>query len=169
MVVTGSGCWEDAKKATIKFGRAISKLGFSVSVKPEDLKLSNVVASCDVKFAIKLEGLAYEHGTSANYEPELFPGLIYRMQVPKVVLLVFVSGKVVITGAKTVEDILRAFKAIYPVLYKYRKQGSGERVGGGGAGGSGVRVGGASGSGAGSARLITANAGGAGPRPSNAV
>ena len=72
MVVTGSGCWEDAKKATIKFGRAISKLGFSVSVKPEDLKLSNVVASCDVKFAIKLEGLAYEHGTSHTNGGALF-------------------------------------------------------------------------------------------------
>ena len=35
-----------------------------------------------------------------SYEPELFPGLIYRMKVPKVVLLIFVSGKVVLTGAK---------------------------------------------------------------------
>ena len=34
----------------------------------------------------------------AQYEPELFPGLIYRMKVPKVVLLIFVSGKVVLTG-----------------------------------------------------------------------
>ncbi len=35
----------------------------------------------------------------AQYEPELFPGLIYRMKEPKVVLLIFVSGKVVLTGA----------------------------------------------------------------------
>ena len=35
-----------------------------------------------------------------QYEPELFPGLIYRMKVPKIVLLIFVSGKIVITGAK---------------------------------------------------------------------
>ena len=33
-----------------------------------------------------------------QYEPELFPGLIYRMKQPKVVLLIFVSGKVVLTG-----------------------------------------------------------------------
>jgi len=37
---------------------------------------------------------------SAKYEPELFPGLIYRMVDPKIVLLIFVSGKVVLTGAK---------------------------------------------------------------------
>ena len=36
---------------------------------------------------------------AAQYEPELFPGLIYRMKEPKVVLLIFVSGKVVLTGA----------------------------------------------------------------------
>jgi TATA-box binding protein (TBP) (component of TFIID and TFIIIB) len=38
-----------------------------------------------------------------QYEPELFPGLIYRMVQPKVVLLIFVSGKVVLTGAKVSE------------------------------------------------------------------
>ena len=36
----------------------------------------------------------------SQYEPELFPGLIYRMKDPKVVLLIFVSGKVVLTGAR---------------------------------------------------------------------
>lgn len=35
-----------------------------------------------------------------QYEPELFPGLIYRMKQPKIVLLIFVSGKIVLTGAK---------------------------------------------------------------------
>ena len=35
-----------------------------------------------------------------QYEPELFPGLIYRMRQPKIVLLIFVSGKIVLTGAK---------------------------------------------------------------------
>ena len=47
----------------------IKKLGFSVTMRSEDFKVSNVVASVDVQFAIKLEGLAYEHGSSANYEP----------------------------------------------------------------------------------------------------
>lgn len=37
-----------------------------------------------------------------QYEPELFPGLIYRMKQPKIVLLIFVSGKIVITGAKVI-------------------------------------------------------------------
>lgn len=39
-----------------------------------------------------------------QYEPELFPGLIYRMKQPKIVLLIFVSGKIVLTGAKVTSD-----------------------------------------------------------------
>lgn len=45
--------------------------------------------------------------TSANkddkvqYEPEVFPGLVYRMKSPKVTFLIFVSGKIVVTGAKS--------------------------------------------------------------------
>jgi transcription initiation factor TFIID TATA-box-binding protein len=45
-----------------------------------------------------------------QYEPELFPGLIYRMVSPKIVLLIFVSGKIVLTGAKVREEIYRAFE-----------------------------------------------------------
>ncbi|KAF9896548.1 TATA-box-binding protein, partial [Lobosporangium transversale] len=63
-------------------------------------KIQNIVGSCDVKFPIRLEGLAYAHGPFTSYEPELFPGLIYRMVKPKIVLLIFVSGKIVLTGAK---------------------------------------------------------------------
>ena len=52
---------------------------------------------------------------------ELFPGLIYRMMKPKIVLLIFVSGKIVLTGAKVREEIYQAFELIYPVLSDFRK------------------------------------------------
>ena len=48
----------------------------------------------------------------SSYEPELFPGLIYRMMKPKIVLLIFVSGKIVLTGAKVREEIYQAFELI---------------------------------------------------------
>ena len=57
----------------------------------------------------------------AAYEPELFPGLVYRMFEPKVTMLVFVTGKVVITGARNREEIRDGFKKLYPVLYKYQR------------------------------------------------
>jgi transcription initiation factor TFIID TATA-box-binding protein len=74
-----------------------------------------------VRFPIRLEGLAYSHGVYSSYEPELFPGLIYRMVKPKVGLLIFVSGKIVLTGAKVREEIYQAFNLILPVLAEFRK------------------------------------------------
>lgn len=115
MVVTGAKSEDDSRLASRKYARIVQKLGFDA--KFSEFKIQNIVGSCDVKFPIRLEGLAYSHGQFSSYEPEvscplstsrvaftqflqLFPGLIYRMLKPKVVLLIFVSGKIVLTGAK---------------------------------------------------------------------
>ncbi|KAL2046315.1 hypothetical protein N7G274_001762 [Stereocaulon virgatum] len=114
MVVTGAKSEDDSKLASRKYARIIQKLGFNA--KFTDFKIQNIVGSCDIKFPIRLEGLASRHHMFSSYEPELFPGLIYRMIKPKIVLLIFVSGKIVLTGAKVREEIYQAFEMIYPVL-----------------------------------------------------
>ncbi|KAF2247955.1 transcription initiation factor-like protein [Trematosphaeria pertusa] len=119
MVVTGAKSEDDSKLASRKYARIIQKLGFNA--KFSDFKIQNIVGSCDIKFPIRLEGLASSHHTFSSYEPELFPGLIYRMMKPKIVLLIFVSGKIVLTGAKVREEIYQAFELIYPVLSDFRK------------------------------------------------
>lgn len=120
MVVTGAKSEEWAKKAARKFARIIQKLGYNVTFK--EFKIQNIVAVCDAKFPIRLEGLALAHRSFASYEPELFPGLIYRMMTPiQVVLLIFVNGKVVLTGAKNRENIATAFDTMYPVLQNFLK------------------------------------------------
>ncbi|KAJ3037219.1 TATA-box-binding protein [Rhizophlyctis rosea] len=119
MVVTGAKSEEASKLAARKYARIIQKLGFQA--KFIDFKIQNIVGSCDVKFPIRLEGLTYAHGQWSSYEPELFPGLIYRMAKPKIVLLIFVSGKIVLTGAKVRQEIYEAFEKIYPLLIEFRK------------------------------------------------
>ncbi|KZT11583.1 TBP-domain-containing protein [Laetiporus sulphureus 93-53] len=119
MVVTGAKSEDDSRLASRKYARIVQKLGFDA--KFSEFKIQNIVGSCDVKFPIRLEGLAYSHGQFSSYEPELFPGLIYRMLKPKVVLLIFVSGKIVLTGAKVREEIYTAFNTIYTVLCEFRK------------------------------------------------
>lgn len=114
MVVTGAKSEDDSKLASRKYARIIQKLGFNA--KFTDFKIQNIVGSCDIKFPIRLEGLASKHHPFSSYEPELFPGLIYRMIKPKIVLLIFVSGKIVLTGAKVREEIYQAFETIYPTL-----------------------------------------------------
>jgi transcription initiation factor TFIID TATA-box-binding protein len=43
-----------------------------------------------------------------EYEPEQFPGLVYRISDPKIVVLIFSSGKIILTGGKTIVDVKSA-------------------------------------------------------------
>jgi len=82
-----------------------------------------MVASCSVDFKIMLEKLSNsDHKIFCTYHPETFPGLIYHMKEPKVCLLIFCSGKIVLTGAKNKEDIDKAYKKIQPTLNSFRKR-----------------------------------------------
>ncbi|VDL74474.1 unnamed protein product [Nippostrongylus brasiliensis] len=119
MVTTGAKSESASRQASRKFARIVQKVGFNV--KFADFKVQNIVGSCDVRFSIRLEGLCIMHAQFSTYEPELFPGLIYRMVHPRVVLLIFVSGKVVITGARHQDDIDQAFHHIYPILRRFKK------------------------------------------------
>ncbi|CAI2368177.1 unnamed protein product [Moneuplotes crassus] len=119
MVCTGAKSEEDSKKAAKKYAKTIKNMGFDV--KFTDFKVQNIVASADVGFAIRLESLSHKHVDFCQYEPEIFPGLIYRIYEPKVVVLIFVSGKIVLTGAKTREQIKEAYCNILPALQMHKK------------------------------------------------
>ncbi|XP_044086174.1 TATA box-binding protein-like 2 [Neovison vison] len=119
MVCTGAKSEEQSRLAARKYARVVQKLGFPARFL--DFKVQNMVGSCDVRFAIRLEGLVLTHQQFSSYEPELFPGLIYRMVKPRIVLLIFVSGKVVLTGAKERSEIYEAFENIYPILKGFKK------------------------------------------------
>ena len=70
MVVTGAKSEDDSRLASRKYARIIQKLGFNA--KFMDFKIQNIVGSCDVKFPIRLEGLAYSHGMfSSVFHPSL--------------------------------------------------------------------------------------------------
>ena len=69
----GAKSEEQARNAARKYARIIQKLDFPARF--TEFKIQNIVASCDVKFPIRLEGLAYKHSHYSSYEPELFPGL----------------------------------------------------------------------------------------------
>ena len=75
----------------------------------------NIVASASLGGMIDLEKAAFTLGKTM-YEPEQFPGLIYRMDDPKVVILIFRSGKLVCTGAKREEDVYRAVGKLHEKL-----------------------------------------------------
>lgn len=118
LLVVGCKHENDCRLASRKFAKIIMKLGFNV--KYQGFKIHNMVCTCDIRFPVKLESLHHLHSQFASYEPELFPGLIYRMVKPRVVLLIFVNGRIVITGAKCREELHEAYDNIYPVLKSFK-------------------------------------------------
>mmetsp|Transcript_14620 Transcript_14620/g.26437 ORF Transcript_14620/g.26437 Transcript_14620/m.26437 type:complete len:204 (-) Transcript_14620:140-751(-) len=120
LVITGTKSSHNSSLATKKIAYILERVGFQPS-SYINFKVQNIVGTVDVGYPIRLEGVAFAHPTFSSYEPELFPGLIYRLVQPRVVLLVFVSGKVVITGAKTEDQLVEGLKKVYPVLLEFRK------------------------------------------------
>ena len=105
MVVTGLRRADEAGPGVKKVVKRIKKAGIEVS-NPK-ITIQNIVASGDLHTNIDLNmaAIIMEY---AMYEPEVFPGLIYRMQEPKTVFLIFSTGRIVCTGAKNKEVVREA-------------------------------------------------------------
>jgi transcription initiation factor TFIID TATA-box-binding protein len=120
MVVTGtksiSQLIEAVKKIIRAVDRILAKYGSGIRGKPR-VQVQNIVAGGDLHAYVNLEKAAY-YLEDCMYEPEQFPGLIHRMRNPRVVLLIFSSGKMVITGAKEESEVEQAVKQIAEKLYK---------------------------------------------------
>ncbi|MHC3129618.1 MAG: TATA-box-binding protein [Candidatus Bathyarchaeota archaeon] len=114
MVCTGAKSEKEAKRAIKKVVLEMKKSGIIIIGKPE-IKVVNMVASANLAGIIDLERSTYSLGRTM-YEPEQFPGLIYRMDEPKVVILLFASGKIVCTGATKEEDVYKAVAKLHKQL-----------------------------------------------------
>ena len=96
-------------------GVVLDKLrALDMPVKDEpDIVIQNIVATTNLESTLNLIQIAMSLGfENVEYEPEAFPGLVYRMDDPKVVLLLFGSGKMVCVGAREVNDIKNAVRNI---------------------------------------------------------
>jgi len=113
-VCTGAKSESEVYKAVKNIIRLLKSHGTEIRNKPI-IEIQNIVASANLKAGVDLEKAAYLL-ENAMYEPEQFPGLIYRMRQPRVVLLIFSSGKVVCTGARKEEEVKEAVNNIYKKL-----------------------------------------------------
>ena len=117
MVCTGAKSAKMAKSAIRKVVRELKKAGIIILGKPQ-ITIQNIVASGNLKGNVDLE-MAADLLDNVMYEPEQFPGLIYRMRDPKVVLLIFASGKIVCTGAKSDSMVQEAVQKLYGIIDDY--------------------------------------------------
>jgi transcription initiation factor TFIID TATA-box-binding protein len=114
MVCTGAKSEKESRRAVMTVVKELKKGGIIIISKPE-LKIQNIVASASLGGRIDLEQAVTTLGKTM-YEPEQFPGLIYRMDEPKVVILVFASGNLVCTGAKKEQDVYDAVHKLHGIL-----------------------------------------------------
>jgi transcription initiation factor TFIID TATA-box-binding protein len=106
----------DVKKAIKNVVERLTEAGFEVNKNPE-VVVQNIVATTDLKKVLNLNTIAISLGLeNVEYEPEQFPGLVYRIDDPKIVALLFGSGKIVCTGAKKKEDLTLAVQKIQTEL-----------------------------------------------------
>jgi transcription initiation factor TFIID TATA-box-binding protein len=114
MVCTGAKSEKESRRAVMTVVKELKKSGIIIISKP-DLKVVNIVASASLGGRIDLEQAVTTLGKTM-YEPEQFPGLIYRMDEPKVVILIFASGNLVCTGAKKEQDVYDAVHKLHGSL-----------------------------------------------------
>ncbi|KAF5401023.1 Transcription factor TFIID [Paragonimus heterotremus] len=119
MVCTGARSEADCNLGARKCARILQKIGFPTRFM--DFTVQNMVGLADLRFPIRLERLLLANEQMTQYEPEIFPGLIYRIVKPRMAMLIFVNGKIVMTGCKSREQMHEALNSVYPVLYNYRK------------------------------------------------
>jgi len=116
MVVTGLREASEAEAVVNKVIKRIQKC--KIDVANPEIIIQNIVASGDLKCNIDLN-LAAVVMEYSMYEPEVFPGLIYRMANPKTVFLIFSTGRIVCTGGKTKEIVAQAVKNLYHEVREY--------------------------------------------------
>ncbi len=112
VVCTGGKTIDDVESAIKKVCEKVAAAGIKVYKKPT-IEVQNIVASANLHAQLNLNEIALALGLeNIEYEPEQFPGLVYRMDSPRVVLLLFGSGKLVCTGARKDKEVEEAIKKI---------------------------------------------------------
>ena len=109
---TGAKNLEDVRKSIDIIAKTLRKLGVNV-YKNFEIVVQNIVATANLGGELNLNETAMALGLeNIEYEPEQFPGMVYRIKEPKVVVLLFSSGSIVCTGAKRVEDVSTAVEKV---------------------------------------------------------
>ena len=104
VVCTGAKNVADVHTVIGNMAKKLNGIGMKTIENPE-ITVQNIVASADLKAVLNLNAIAIGLGLeNIEYEPEQFPGLVYRIAEPKVVVLIFSSGKLVVTGGKSPEN-----------------------------------------------------------------
>ncbi|MBI2971605.1 MAG: TATA-box-binding protein [Candidatus Aenigmarchaeota archaeon] len=111
IICVGARSTAAAKIALKKTVKNIKRIGIRINEETIKVKIENIVVAVNLGKDLNLDQLAFQLEDS-EYEPEQFPGLVYRIFDPKVAFLLFSSGRVVCAGAKSLEQVKTAVKKL---------------------------------------------------------
>jgi len=118
LVCTGAKNTEEIKEAVKTLVRQLEKLEMKFSEEPT-IEIQNLVASGDLNMGnLDLDIIALTL-PNCEYEPEIFPGIIYRVRGSRLTVLLFTTGKIVVAGARNEDDVWFAVKNLLEELEKY--------------------------------------------------
>jgi len=118
IVCTGARTMENVRFAITKIIKSLEKINVKITIEPE-IKIQNIVASGSVGMDLNLNTLAMKLDNT-EYEPEQFPGLVYKLPEAKATFLLFSNGKIVCTGTKSEEEVHLAVDKLVENLKKVK-------------------------------------------------
>jgi len=119
IVCTGARSIEKVEESIQKIIKSLEKIGINIKIKPE-IKIQNIVASGHIGFPLNLNLYAMKL-ENTEYEPEQFPGLVYKLAEAKATFLLFSNGKVVCTGTKNEGEVHKALDKLITNLKKIKE------------------------------------------------
>jgi transcription initiation factor TFIID TATA-box-binding protein len=116
VVCTGARSMEKVEESIDKIIKSLKKIGITITVKPK-IAVQNIVASGSIGMDLNLNVLAMKL-ENTEYEPEQFPGLVYKLNEAKATFLLFSNGKIVCTGTKSEAEVHKALDMLIVNLKK---------------------------------------------------
>ncbi|KKL61124.1 hypothetical protein LCGC14_2198460 [marine sediment metagenome] len=120
---TGTKSVVQVKKVIQAVIKQLKKINVNITIKPK-ITVQNIVASGTINLKLNLNFLALEM-ENTEYEPEQFPGLVYKLIEPNATFLLFSNGKLVCTGTKNKQQLeysmVKLLKNVKAVLKNYKK------------------------------------------------
>lgn len=118
VVCTGARSMEKVEESITKIIKSLEKIDVQIKIKPK-IHIQNIVAAGSVGMDLNLNVLAMKL-ENTEYEPEQFPGLVYKLPQAKATFLLFSNGKVVCTGTKSEEEVHEALDKLIENLKKIK-------------------------------------------------
>ena len=119
LVVTGCRSWYECVYASLFITGILGDCIPGHTFRLQTCEVQNMVAHVEIPVqggSLDLHAMYAQMALNCMYQRKMFPGLIYRPESSPVVLLCFFSGKIVITGGRTMEDVFTGWARLWPTL-----------------------------------------------------